>query len=112
MPSTHSFNDLYKLASSSRHDHVMQKLAPGTEGTITMVGALESLDKPVAGLVRLTRATQMPTLMEIPIPVRFIFVLFTPKPSLTMDCHEIGRAFSTLMNNKATQLSCCSAFSW
>ena len=40
----------------------MQKLAPGTEGTITLAGALESLEKPVAGLVRLTQATMMPAL--------------------------------------------------
>jgi hypothetical protein len=63
-----SFNDLYKMASAQRRDQIMQKLAPGTEGTITMVGALESLSKPVAGLVRLTRATMMPTLLEVPIP--------------------------------------------
>ena len=81
----------------------MQKLAPGTEGAITLAGALESLEKPVAGLVRLNRATLMPTLMEVPIPIRFIFVLFIPKPSFTMDCHEIGRAFSTLLNNKVTE---------
>ena len=103
--SNHSFNDLYKLGATQRRDHLMQKLAPGTEGTITLAGALESLEKPVAGLVRLTQATMMPALLEVPIPVRFIFVLFIPQPSFTMDCHEIGRAFSTLMNNKVINLA-------
>ena len=80
----------------------MNRLVLGTEGTMTLVGALESIDKPLVGLVRLTKAVVMPNLMEIPLPVRFIFVLFTPKPCFSLDCHEIGRAFSTLMSNKVT----------
>ena len=69
---------------------------------MTMVGALESLSEPLVGFVRLAHAIVMPNLMEIQIPVRFIFVLLTPFPSLTMDCHEIGRAFSALMSNKVS----------
>ena len=41
----------------------------------------------------------MPNALEVPLPVRFIFILLTPKPSPGMDCHEIGRSFSTLMSN-------------
>ena len=37
---------------------------------------------------------------EIPIPLRFVFIVLTPKSSPNMDCHEVGRAFSTLMSNK------------
>ena len=104
LPSSHSFNELYKLSAMQRKDNIMLKLASDTEGTLTMVGSLESLKKPVAGFVRLAKGTMMPNLMEVQIPVRFIFVLFTPQSSLSMDCHEIGRAFSTLMNNKVLQL--------
>ncbi len=104
LPSSHSFNELYKLSAMQRKDNIMLKLASDTEGTMTMVGSLESLKKPVAGFVRLAKGTMMPNLMEVQIPVRFIFVLFTPQSSLSMDCHEIGRAFSTLMNNKVLQL--------
>jgi hypothetical protein len=85
---------------NTRRDNIKSKLAPGTEGTMTMVGALESLKEPLVGLVRLAHGVNMPNLMEIQIPVRFIFILFTPSPSPTMDCHEVGRAFSTLMSNK------------
>ena len=46
----------------------MQKLAPGTEGASTLVGTLETITKPLAGFVRLTEATIMPNLMEVPIP--------------------------------------------
>ena len=32
--------------------------------------------------------------------MRFVFIVLTPKSSPNMDCHEVGRAFSTLMSNK------------
>ena len=38
--------------------------------------------------------------MEVPIPLRFVIVVLTPKPSNDMDCHEVGRSFSTLMSNE------------
>jgi len=98
-----SFSDLYRLATSQRRDNIMSKLEEGTEGTMSLVGALESLSKPLVGLVRMSRAVIMPHLMEVPVPVRFIFVLFTPKPSPNMDCHEVGRSFSTLMSNKVSK---------
>ena len=47
----------------------------------------------------------MPNALEVPLPVRFIFILLTPKPSPGMDCHEIGRAFSTLMSNVVSKNS-------
>jgi hypothetical protein len=100
MQTAQSFSDLYKLATSQRRDNIMSKLEEGTEGTMSLVGALESLSKPLVGLVRMSRGVVMPHLMEVPVPVRFIFVLFTPKPSPNMDCHEVGRSFSTLMSNK------------
>jgi hypothetical protein len=31
--------------------------------------------------------------------MRFIFILLTPANDFNMDCHEIGRSFSTLMSN-------------
>lgn len=102
IPAEQSFTDLYRLATSQRRDNIMSKLEEGTEGTMTLVGALESLKKPLVGLVRMARGVIMPNLMEVPVPVRFIFVLFTPKPSPNMDCHEVGRSFSTLMSNKVT----------
>ena len=97
---TPSFNDLYKQATAQRRDNIMHKLEEGTEGTMTLVGSLDSLKKPLVGFVRLGHGIVMPNLMEIPLPVRFIFVLFTPRISPNMDCHEVGRSFSTLMSNK------------
>ena len=42
----------------------------------------------------------MPNALEIPLPMRFIFLLLTPKNSSFIDCHEVGRSFSALMSNR------------
>jgi len=67
---------------------------------MTLVGSLDFIKKPLAGLVRLSHAAVMPNLMEIQVPVRFMFVLFTPKVLPDMDYLEVGRSFSTLMSFK------------
>ena len=92
------------MTKTAKKDNIKSKLAPGTQGTMTMVGSLESLNEPLVALIRLSRGVEMPNLMEIQIPVRFIFVLLTPTSSSSLDCHEIGRAFSTLMSNKVTRV--------
>ena len=102
LTSTPSFSELQRMATAQRRDSIMNRMEEGTEGTIALVGSLQSIEKPIVAVVRLASAVVMPNLMEIQIPVRFIFILFTPNPAPTMDCHEIGRAFSTLMSNKVS----------
>ncbi|XP_075439030.1 anion exchange protein 2-like [Ascaphus truei] len=49
--------------------------------------------------VRLQEAVELDSVLEVPIPVRFLFVLLGPVTS-NMDYHEIGRSISTLMSDK------------
>lgn len=49
--------------------------------------------------VRLNEAVLLESVLEIPVPVRFLFVLLGPSQS-NVDYHEIGRSFSTLMSDK------------
>uniref|UniRef100_A0A671KXQ4 Anion exchange protein 3 n=1 Tax=Sinocyclocheilus anshuiensis TaxID=1608454 RepID=A0A671KXQ4_9TELE len=49
--------------------------------------------------VRLNEAVLLESVLEVPVPVRFIFVLLGPTQT-NMDYHEIGRSFSTLMSDK------------
>lgn len=49
--------------------------------------------------VRLQEAVLLESVLEVPIPVRFLFVLLGP-PSTNMDYHQIGRSISTLMSDK------------
>ncbi len=73
LPTSPSSTDIIQLASTQKGDNIMQKLAPGTEGASTLVGTLETIKKPLAGFIRLTEATEMPNLMEVPIPGTFTF---------------------------------------
>jgi hypothetical protein len=41
--------------------------------------------------------------LQVNLPMRFIFILLTPANDFNMDCHEIGRSFSTLMSNPVGQ---------
>lgn len=49
--------------------------------------------------VRLQEAVELESVLEVPVPVRFLFVLLGP-PHSSMDYHQIGRSISTLMSDK------------
>ena len=104
LTSTPSFTELQRMANAQRRDSIMNRMEDGTEGTIALVGSLPSIEKPIVAVVRLASAVVMPNLMEVPVPVRFIFVLFTPDFSPNMDYHEVGRSFCTLMTHKVGNL--------
>ncbi|NWW81792.1 B3A2 protein, partial [Climacteris rufus] len=62
-------------------------------------GCVEFLDQPTMAFVRLQEAVELDAVLEVPVPVRFLFVLLGPS-STHMDYHEIGRSISTLMSDK------------
>lgn len=77
----------------------MRKLKEDTEGVMVMAGSLDTLFKPLVALVRLNEGTVMNNTLEVPVPVRFFFIVMTPTFSPNMDHHEVARSFSTLMAN-------------
>uniref|UniRef100_A0AAR2KWC3 Anion exchange protein n=1 Tax=Pygocentrus nattereri TaxID=42514 RepID=A0AAR2KWC3_PYGNA len=60
---------------------------------------VEFLEQPAMAFVRLNDAVMLESVLEVPVPVRFIFVLLGPSQT-NIDYHEIGRSFSTLMSDK------------
>jgi hypothetical protein len=54
--------------------------------------------------VRLREAVELDAVLEVPVPVRFLFLLLGPS-SANMDYHEIGRSISTLMSDKVSCFS-------
>lgn len=52
--------------------------------------------------VRLQEAVPLESVLEVPVPVRFLFVLLGP-PNTNMDYHQIGRSISTLMSDKVRE---------
>ncbi len=62
-------------------------------------GSVDFLDQPTMAFVRLQEAVLLESVLEVPIPVRFLFVLLGP-PNVNIDYHQIGRSISTLMSDK------------
>lgn len=91
---TSSMEDLKKAA----HDTILKRIPSGAEATAVLVGAVEFLEQPTIAFVRLAEGISMPSLTEVPIPVRFLFVLLGPTTA-DLDYHEVGRSIATLMSN-------------
>ena len=78
---------------------------------------MDFLEQPTIAFVRLAEGIMMPGITEVkilffkkdflyveyklqvPIPVRFLFILLGPKKS-RLDYHEVGRSIATLMSNR------------
>ncbi|XP_051538310.1 anion exchange protein 2b isoform X1 [Myxocyprinus asiaticus] len=86
--------------SKSKHElKLLEKIPENAEATVVLVGSVDFLEQPTMAFVRLQEAVQLDSVLEVPVPVRFLFVLLGP-PSTNMDYHQIGRTISTLMSDK------------
>ncbi|KAJ8686552.1 hypothetical protein QAD02_022346, partial [Eretmocerus hayati] len=79
--------------------HFMRKIPPGAEASNILVGEVDFLEKTLSAFVRLSQASIMGDLTEVPVPTRFIFVLLGPSGGIS-SFHEIGRAMATLMSDE------------
>lgn len=91
---TSSSEDLKK----AHHDSILKRIPIGAEATTVLVGSVDFLDQPTIAFIRLAEGVPMPTITEVPIPVRFLFILLGPTIA-ELDYHEVGRSISTLMAN-------------
>lgn len=82
------------------NDSILKRIPGDSEATTVLVGAVGFLDQPTIAFVRLAQGILMPSITEVPIPVRFMFILLGPTTA-DLDYHEIGRSISTLMSNPA-----------
>ncbi|XP_068604370.1 anion exchange protein 2b [Brachionichthys hirsutus] len=101
-------NDLQKEAaltpgmhrSKSKHElKLLEKIPENAEATVVLVGSVDFLEQPTMAFVRLQQAVELESVLEVPVPVRFLFVLLGPATT-SMDYHQIGRSISTLMSDK------------
>uniref|UniRef100_T1INN8 Anion exchange protein n=1 Tax=Strigamia maritima TaxID=126957 RepID=T1INN8_STRMM len=90
--------------ASNRHVtpdyYIMRKIPYGCEGSAVFVGTVDFLEEPTMAFIRLAEGLYIPSALEVPIPVRFLFILLGP-PDCDLDYHEVGRSFSTLMSDKS-----------
>ncbi|XP_030606890.1 anion exchange protein 2a [Archocentrus centrarchus] len=86
--------------SRSKHEvKLMEKIPERAEATVVLVGSVGFLEQPSMAFVRLQEAVLLESVLEVPVPVRFLFLLLGP-PTANMDYHQIGRSISTLMSDK------------
>lgn len=82
-----------------RNDAILKRIPEGAQGSSILVGEVDFLEQPAVSFIRLAEGIIIPSLIEVNIPVRFIFILLGPKRA-NLDYHEVGRSISTLMANK------------
>ena len=63
----------------------MKKIPPGAEASNILVGELKELDKPLSAFIRLSEASHLGDLTEVPVPTRFLFILLGPGVSSSGD---------------------------
>lgn len=91
---TSSSEDLKK----AKDEAILKRIPVGAEATTVLVGAVDFLEQPTIAFVRLAEGVLMPSITEVTIPVRFLFILLGPTMA-ELDYHEVGRSISTLMAN-------------
>ncbi|KAM6908828.1 anion exchange protein 2b isoform 2-T2 [Lycodopsis pacificus] len=86
--------------SKSKHElKLLEKIPENAEATVVLVGSVDFLEQTTMAFVRLQEAVELESVLEVPVPVRFLFVLLGP-PTTSIDYHQIGRSISTLMSDK------------
>ncbi|ELK14165.1 Band 3 anion transport protein [Pteropus alecto] len=78
---------------------ILEKIPPDSEATLVLVGRTTFLERPVLGFVRLQEAVELEDAVELPVPVRFLFVLLGPEAPYR-DYTQLGRAAATLMSER------------
>ncbi|XP_077570641.1 electrogenic sodium bicarbonate cotransporter 4-like [Stigmatopora nigra] len=92
-----SMNDIADTPSSDQlRNKFMKKIPRDAEASNVLVGEVDFLNKPFVAFVRLSQATTLGGLTEVPVPTRFLFILLGPQGK-AKSYNEIGRAIATLM---------------
>ncbi|CAM4686670.1 unnamed protein product [Lepidochelys olivacea] len=75
---------------------LLEKIPEDAEATLVLVGRAAFLDHPTLAFVRLREAVELDLVLQVSVPVRFLFMVLGPD-SPHISYHEIGRAVSTMM---------------
>ncbi|KAM5134906.1 band 3 anion transport protein isoform 2-T2 [Mantella aurantiaca] len=89
-----------ELKTIEEKSHVKGKLderiPENAEASVVLVGCASFLETPTLAFVRLKEAVHLDSVIEAPLPIRFMFILLGPK-NTTTSYHEVGRAVSSMM---------------
>lgn len=82
-----------------QNEYLLKRLPRRCEGAAVLTGVAEFLEQPTVVFIRLAESVKIPNILEVAVPIRFLFILLGPK-SASLDYHEVGRSISTLLSNK------------
>ncbi|KAM6042992.1 LOW QUALITY PROTEIN: band 3 anion transport protein [Theristicus caerulescens] len=85
--------------SGATRPQLPEKVPEDAEATLVLVGCAAFLEQPTLAFVRLKAAVRLDAVLDVPLPVRFLFVVLGPD-SPHVSYHEIGRAVSTMMSER------------
>ncbi|XP_074023078.1 band 3 anion transport protein isoform X2 [Numenius arquata] len=85
--------------SGDTRPQLPEKIPEDAEATLVLVGCAAFLEQPTLAFVRLKAAVTLDAVLEVPLPVRFLFVVLGPD-SPNVSYHEIGRAVATMMSER------------
>uniref|UniRef100_A0A5S6Q8R3 Anion exchange protein n=1 Tax=Trichuris muris TaxID=70415 RepID=A0A5S6Q8R3_TRIMR len=86
--------------------NLLRKVAKDTEGACVFIGRPDNISLPLSQFVRLKNATMMKNLFEIPIPLRFLFILLVPKEHVEKEAEAIARCIGTLFIDEVFSKVC------
>ena len=75
------------------------RLPEKSESTTVLVGSVNYLKNPISIFARLAEGCLLGNLMEVNVPVRFLFVLLGPEDEQNK-YHETGRSIAAMMSDK------------
>lgn len=87
------------LATSRDMDLAEFRLPEQSESTTVLVGSVNYLKHPISIFARLAEGCLLGNLMEVNVPVRFLFVLLGPEDEQNK-YHETGRSIAAMMSDK------------
>uniref|UniRef100_A0A8C5WIQ5 Anion exchange protein n=1 Tax=Leptobrachium leishanense TaxID=445787 RepID=A0A8C5WIQ5_9ANUR len=72
------------------------RVPEGAEASVVLVGGASFLESPTLAFVRLKEAVHLDSVLDVSLPVRFLFILLGPEnPSISY--HDVGKAVSSMM---------------
>uniref|UniRef100_A0A3B5QWQ5 Anion exchange protein n=1 Tax=Xiphophorus maculatus TaxID=8083 RepID=A0A3B5QWQ5_XIPMA len=92
-------SELSRNTANHREADVSRKVKFISPCAVT-AGSVGFLDRPVLAFVRLQEAVLLDSVLEVSVPVRFLFLLLGP-PTASLEYHQIGRSVSTLMSDQS-----------
>ncbi|VDN51370.1 unnamed protein product [Dracunculus medinensis] len=79
----------------------MKKLAADAESAVILIGQVNILEKPISAFIRLRKAKIMyPDVPNIPVPIKFVFVLLNTRDHYLNETKGIGRAMGALFSDE------------